>query len=344
MMTNFSAIQKVAVLVAGSWGTALAQVLARHVPEVALYSRDSEVVQSMTEFRQNSKYLKGVELLPAIQPTNDMVQALTEAGAVILAVPSTAMRSIAAQIKPLLRADTIIIHAAKGFEADSLKRMSEVIAEELGQPFEEQIVVLSGPSHAEEVVHGLPTTVVVAAKHEHIAKIAQDLLSEPRFRVYTNTDVAGLEIAGALKNIVAIGAGIADGLHFGDNAKAALITRGLAEMTRLGVAMGAKPATFAGLAGIGDLVVTCTSKHSRNWRAGYQIGQGKALRDVLQEMGMVVEGVKSTFAAQQLAKRFGVDMPITSELYLIMAENKSPRDAVYDLMTREKNEERHLGD
>jgi Glycerol-3-phosphate dehydrogenase len=239
---------------------------------------------------------------------------------------------------PHLSPDTLVVHATKGFEAESLKRMTQVLSEELGRPAAD-IVVLSGPSHAEEVIRRLPTTVVVASESLEAAERAQDAFMNGAFRVYTNRDTAGVEIAGAIKNIIALGAGLSDGLQFGDNAKAALLTRGLAEIGRLGTAMGANPLTFAGLAGVGDLVVTSTSKHSRNWRAGYMLADGTPLETVLERMGMVVEGVKTTRAAFALSQQYRVDMPITAQLYEVLFRGKPPKAAVEDLMGRLKTHE-----
>lgn len=330
---------KAAVLGAGSWGTALATVLASNGSTVALWSRNSDNVKTMTDTKYNPKYLPQVKLAPNIHPTNQLQEAVNGADTVLLAVPSQAVRELAHQLTTSIKQEQLIIHATKGFELPSLKRMSQVISEELPTHREEQIVILSGPSHAEEVAQKQPTTVVVASKELKRAQRAQDVLINSYFRVYTNPDFIGVEIGGSLKNIIALGAGMSDGLGFGDNAKAALLTRGLAEITRLGKAMGAKSLTFAGMAGIGDLVVTCTSKHSRNWRAGYLLGQGKALTDVLDQMGMVVEGVKTTQAAYALSERYDVDMPITHELYHVLFSGKNPQKAVEDLMGRGRTHE-----
>jgi glycerol-3-phosphate dehydrogenase (NAD(P)+) len=227
-----------------------------------------------------------------------------------------------------------VIHASKGFEPETWKRMSQVLEEELSSVHPNRIAVLSGPSHAEEVIQKRPAAVVVAATSPHTAKQVQTILMNAYLRVYTNPDLIGIEVGGALKNIIALAAGLVDGLGLGDNAKAALITRGLAEMARLGFAMGAAPITFAGLAGVGDLIVTCTSRHSRNWRAGYQISQGKKLNTVLSEMGMVVEGIKTTYAAHALSKRYQVEMPLTDQLYAVLFHEKDPIQAVSDLMRR----------
>lgn len=330
--------KQAAVLVAGSWGTALASVLADNGYEVWLWTRDDAYAELMNRTRENPKYLPGARLSDGIRATASLEQAVRGSAVVVLAAPSSAMRSVAGQIKPYLDDGTLLIHATKGFEIESLKRMSLVIADELPH-CDKRLAVLSGPSHAEEVIRKCPTTVVVASSSMQAAENAQDAFINPYFRVYTNPDVIGVEVGGALKNIIALGAGLSDGLGFGDNARAALMTRGLAEIGRLGIAMGADPLTFAGLAGIGDLVVTCTSKHSRNWRAGYALGQGQTLDQVLAAMGMVVEGVRTTRAAHELAKQSGVEMPITEQLYAVLFEQKPPKQAVEDLMGRGRTHE-----
>ncbi|KRE69286.1 NAD(P)H-dependent glycerol-3-phosphate dehydrogenase [Paenibacillus sp. Soil750] len=331
--------QKVSVLVAGSWGTALASVLADNGKEVLLWSRNEEQVVEINEHHTNGRFLKDISLSPSIIATHSLQEAVQDADAIIMVVPSSGMREVASRIRPFLKKDTLIIHATKGFETGTLKRMTEVLADELPEMDSKRFVVLSGPSHAEEVICKMPTTVVVAAEDLEAAEAAQDLLITRYFRVYTNPDVTGVEVGGALKNIIGLGAGLTDGLDFGDNAKAALVTRGLAEITRLGTAMGANPLTFAGLAGIGDLIATCTSKHSRNWRAGNKLAKGILLEDVLKEMGMVVEGVKTTKAAYDLAKRYEVTMPITNELHNVLFEGKSPQLAAGDLMGRVRTHE-----
>ncbi|REK66114.1 MULTISPECIES: NAD(P)H-dependent glycerol-3-phosphate dehydrogenase [Cohnella] len=333
------ASKTVAVLVAGSWGTALARVLADNGHSVTLWTRSEAQAEEIRSLRRNRKYLPDAELPEALEATSDMEAALKGADAVVFAAPSSAMRDVARMAAVHIRPETLIVHATKGFETDTLKRMSTVISEELGRP-EEEVVVLSGPSHAEEVAQRQPTTVVVASRTVALAEAAQDLfMNEAYFRVYTNPDVIGVETAGAIKNIIALGAGLSDGLGFGDNAKAALITRGLAEIGRLGTAMGANALTFSGLAGVGDLVVTCTSRHSRNWRAGSMLAQGLGLEEVLERMGMVVEGVRTTKAAFLLARRYGVEMPITSELHQVLFEKKSPAEAVGALMGRVRTHE-----
>ncbi|BBI33183.1 NAD(P)H-dependent glycerol-3-phosphate dehydrogenase [Cohnella abietis] len=333
------ALKKVAVIVAGSWGTALARVLVDNGHIVKLWTRNAEQAAQINQERRNEKFLPGALLPEGITATTDMAYAVSDAEAVLFVAPSSAMRDVAQQASGSLPKDALVIHATKGFESDTLKRMSTVLAEELGRP-EQQIVVLSGPSHAEEVINRHPTTIVVASKEISFAEAAQDLfMNDAYFRVYTNSDVIGVETAGAIKNIIALGAGLSDGLGFGDNAKAALITRGLAEISRLGVAMGANPLTFAGLAGVGDLIVTCTSQHSRNWRAGSMLAQGLPLSDVLERMGMVVEGVRTTKAAHVLANKHHVEMPITDQLFAVLFENTSPEQAVGALMGRVRTHE-----
>lgn len=329
----------VAVLVAGSWGTALAVVLAHNGRRVKLWTRNSEQAAEMKERRRNSRFLPETELPEAIEPTVSIEEAAGGAEAVIVVAPSAGMREVAKLLRPHLRPEALVVHATKGFETGTLERMTDILAEELPQTDPSRIVVLSGPSHAEEVVLRCPTTVVVAAQRLEAAEAAQDLFINPFFRVYTNPDVVGVEVGGALKNIIALGAGLSDGLGFGDNAKAALLTRGLAEIARLGVAMGANPLTFAGLAGIGDLIATCTSRHSRNWRAGSMLARGMSLNEVLANMGMVVEGVRTTQAAVRLAEKYGVTMPIAEQLNAVLFEGKTPQAAVLDLMGRVRTHE-----
>ena len=330
--------RKAAVLVAGSWGTALAAVLADNGFDVALWSRNEAQVDEINAHHRNSRYLKDAELPEQISATVDMEQAVSGAELVLFVAPSAAMRDVAKQAAPFIRADALVVHATKGFESGTYKRMTTVLAEELAVD-EDRLVVLSGPSHAEEVVRRLPTTVVVASSSLEAAEQVQDAFITQHFRVYTNKDVVGVEVAGAIKNIIALGAGLSDGLGFGDNAKAALLTRGLAEISRLGTAMGANPLTFAGLAGVGDLVVTCTSQLSRNWRAGSMLAEGLPLDDVLSRMGMVVEGVRTTNAAREISRQYGVEMPITDQLYQVLFRQKTPRSAVESLMGRGRTHE-----
>ncbi|UFJ42800.1 NAD(P)H-dependent glycerol-3-phosphate dehydrogenase [Brevibacillus humidisoli] len=327
--------KKIAVIGAGSWGTALASVCADNRHEVTLWVRDPRMADEINTHQTNQKYLPDVTLAPSLKAETDLETAVKSADVLLLALPSHAMRQIVRQLAPFLRTDVLIVHATKGLELDSLKRMSDVIREEVPREIGDRLVVLTGPSHAEEVIRRSPTTVVVASESQASGRQAQELLMNTYFRVYTNPDMVGAEIAGALKNIIALGAGMSDGLGFGDNAKAALLTRGLTEISRLGVKLGANPLTFSGLAGVGDLVVTCTSRHSRNWRAGYLLGEGQKLDDVLERMGMVVEGVRTTKAAMALSRREQVRMPITQVLYHILFDQKSPRQGVEELMARD---------
>lgn len=329
----------VALIGSGSWGTALAMVLADNGHRVQMWSRRLEQAKEINEQNTNFKYLPEITLSKEIVCSTDLEKVVTGKKIVLFVIPSHSIRELVREAVPFLHGDMLIIHAVKGLELGSYKRISEVMKEELPLNLHKRIVVLSGPSHAEEVSRKSPTTVVVASERIEVAQEAQDELMNAYFRVYTNPDVIGLEIGGALKNIIALGAGLSDGLGFGDNAKAALMTRGLAEISRLGVHLGANPLTFSGLAGVGDLIVTCTSKHSRNWRAGNLLGKGHSLNEVLEKMGMVVEGVKTTKAAYELSIRLGVEMPITGELYTVLFENKQPRQAVEDLMARLKTHE-----
>ncbi|REK77267.1 NAD(P)H-dependent glycerol-3-phosphate dehydrogenase [Paenibacillus paeoniae] len=333
-----SELRRAAVLVAGSWGTALASVLAVNGFQVSLWTRNEEQANEINTKHQNSKYLPDNSLPENVIATTNLAEALSGAEIALFVAPSGAMRQVAQAAAPFLAPETLCVHATKGFEEHTLKRMSTVLAEELGRPAS-SIVVLSGPSHAEEVIRKQPTTVVVASESLAAAEQAQDALINGAFRVYTNNDVVGVEVAGAIKNIIALGAGLSDGLGFGDNAKAALLTRGLTEIGRLGAVMGANPMTFAGLAGVGDLVATGTSKHSRNWRAGYMLADGTPLEVVLEKMVMVVEGVRTTRAARELSKQFEVEMPITAQLYAVLFEGKSPKEAVESLMGRLKTHE-----
>ncbi|WP_216829263.1 NAD(P)H-dependent glycerol-3-phosphate dehydrogenase [Alkalihalobacterium elongatum] len=332
-------MSKIAVLGAGSWGTALAMVLADNNHEVKIWARREEQVSEINNKHTNVKYLPEVELPHNITAYTDIELTLKDSEAVLLVVPTKSMRTVMKELGLYLKDKVPIIHASKGIEPSSSKRISELIEEELPKGFSNPIVVLSGPSHAEEVSKRQPTTVTVSSLDMNAAEHAQDLFMNQFFRVYTNADLIGVELGGALKNIIALCAGLTDGLGFGDNAKAALMTRGLAEITRLGIKLGANPLTFSGLSGLGDLIVTCTSVHSRNWRAGNMLGKGKSIDDVLDQMGMVVEGIRTTEAAYLLAKKVEVDMPITSALYEVLFNNKKPDDAVEELMGRVKKHE-----
>ncbi len=332
-------MEKAALLGAGSWGTALAMVLADNGHDVRLWSHRSEQVQEINENHTNKKYLPEVKLPENIKAFEGMKEAVKDAEYIILAVPTKAMREVVGQLKNTLDGPKTIVHVSKGIEPGTFLRVSEIIEQELPEKLRSGVVVLSGPSHAEEVSLRQPTTVTVSSKDLKEAEKVQDLFINQHFRVYTNPDIIGVEIGGALKNIIALGAGISDGLGYGDNAKAALITRGLAEIARLGTKLGANPITFSGLAGIGDLIVTGTSQHSRNWRAGNQIGKGKSLDEVLAGMGMVVEGVRTTQAAHQMAQEYDVKMPITDALYHVLFDAMDPKEAVDGLMTRMRTHE-----
>jgi len=327
-------MKKIAVFGSGSWGTGIALLLARAGHQVSLIGIFSDEVDLMTRKRENVPYLPGVFLPEEISPTTDIAQ--IEAEAVFLSVPSHAVRESACRIRPYLRPGCIVVNTAKGLEEETHLRLSEVLKQELP---DHPIAVLSGPSHAEEVGKDVPTAVVVAADDIAVAEAVQDLIMTTKFRVYTNLDMIGVEMGGALKNIIALCTGVLDGMNPRDNTKAALITRGLAEMTRLGVAMGAQPQTFSGLSGIGDLIVTCTSLHSRNLRAGRALGTGKPLEEVLREVGMVVEGVRSTKVAYELSRKYGITMPITEEAYKVLFEGLSPQEALVNLMMRGKKHE-----
>ncbi|MGY3714133.1 NAD(P)H-dependent glycerol-3-phosphate dehydrogenase [Sutcliffiella cohnii] len=332
-------VKKVAVLGAGSWGTALALVLADNGHKVILWGHKQEQVDAINKTHQNEKYLPGVHLPVNITATAELQTALEEIDFVVLAVPTKAMRDVCGQLSKFMTSPTIFVHVSKGIEPDTHLRVSEVIEEEIPQSLREAVVVLSGPSHAEEVSLRQPTTVTAASTNMEAAERVQDLFINNNFRVYTNSDVVGVEIGGSLKNIIALAAGITDGLGYGDNAKAALITRGLAEIARLGSSLGANPLTFLGLTGMGDLIVTCTSVHSRNWRAGNMLGKGKRLEEVLESMGMVVEGVRTTKAAYQLSNKLNVKMPLTDALYGVLFHDVDPKVAVDELMSRGKTAE-----
>lgn len=327
--------QHVAVIGSGSWGTALAILLATKGYSVRLWSYLPQESLQLAKDRENKTLLPGAKFPDLIECSPDMGYCIEGACYVISAVPSKAVRSTAKEMAKHLK-DQIVITVSKGLEADSLLTLTQVIEEEIPDV---RLAALSGPSHAEEVARHMPTTNVAASKDLAIAKQVQDLFMYQNFRVYVNPDVLGVELGGSLKNVIALCAGIADGLELGDNAKAALMTRGMTEISRLGIAMGAKLETFFGLTGMGDLIVTCTSMHSRNRRAGILIGQGEPVQKALEEVKMVVEGVPATKAAYHLAKKMGVEMPIVNAAYGILFEKKSAKDAVLNLMTRSKKHE-----
>jgi glycerol-3-phosphate dehydrogenase (NAD(P)+) len=330
----------VAIVGAGSWGTALAALLGREGRRVRLWARRPEMAQSLRLRRENQQYLAGVTLPDPVEPHHDLACALEGAQTVVLAVPSRGMRETVRALRPHLKPQHTLISAAKGLEHHTGLRMTEVIAQELPAQWGASAACLSGPNLAAEVAAGIATTTVIASTDAELARRAQRLFMCPTFRVYTNPDVIGVELGGALKNVIAIGAGINDGLGFGDNTKAALVTRGLAEMTRLGVALGAAPETFMGLSGIGDLVATCASRRSRNHYVGYRLALGRTLDEILSGMDMIAEGVPTTEAAVRLAHATGVEMPITRAVHAVLFEELRPLDAVRELMLREARDER----
>ena len=324
---------RVAVLGAGSWGMAIARLLATNGAGVTLWEFDVSEFRRLQEHRGIPDKLADFRLPDEIALTNELPEAVAGADLIVMAVPSQVQRSVLSKLPGLLQERVGIVNLAKGVETTTLKRMSQVIREELDHP-PELIATLSGPSHAEEVVRDMPTTVVAASSGAEFAVALQELFSTSNFRVYRSDDVIGVELGGALKNIIAIAVGIADGLGMGDNTRGALITRGLAEIARLGVALGARPETFAGLSGIGDLVTTCTSRHSRNRHVGEKIGQGLKLTEVLEQMTMVAEGVETTRSGYRLAADQGVEVPITVQIHQVLFEDKPPSLAVGELMER----------
>lgn len=329
-------MKKVGVIGAGSWGTALAITLSGKGHQVKIWDVNPEHLQELETNRENVRYLPDIKFNDNLQIAKSVEEAITGADLVLFSAPAQFFRGALENAMPYLKPEMILVNVAKGIEQKTLKRMSEIAAEKLPDA---KYVVLSGPSHAEEVGRQMPTTVAVASKDLKLAEEVQEIFMTERFRVYTTEDVVGVELGGSLKNIIALGAGISDGMGFGDNAKAALMTRGLAETKRLGVKLGADPATFAGLTGVGDLIVTCTSMHSRNRRCGIMIGEGMDPKEATAKVGMVVEGMFTTESAYDLAVREGVDMPITTALYNVINGKISARDALELLMGREKRHE-----
>lgn len=326
---------RVTVVGTGSWGTTLAIIMALHSLEVTLWARTEEEAHELDTRRVNEVFLPGVQFPDNLIVNHSLPAALEACDLLLLVVPAQRMRENARRVREYLQEGTIVVSAAKGLEIETTLRMTQVLKEELPPQFHSHLTVLSGPNLAREIIAGLPATTVAASENDEAARFVQSLIMTPQFRVYTHTDIVGVELAGALKNIIALGAGISDGLGYGDNAKAAFMTRGLAEIARLGVAAGANLLTFAGLAGIGDLVATCASPHSRNHYVGQQLAQGKSLAEIQASMRMVAEGVPTTIAALQLARRYGVEMPIAEQMHQILFEGKAPRRAVVDLMTRD---------
>ncbi len=330
--TDGAAAKRVTVLGCGGWGTALALLLNGRGHHVAIWGVEPDYVEQMRRTRLNPRYLAGVEIPEAVELASEMAECVPESDVVVAATPTVYMRSVCRRLAPHLRPGHLVVNVAKGIEEDTLLTGSQIIADVCGEDM--RIAGLYGPSHAEEVARGLPATLVATSERHELAREVQDAFMCPVFRVYTNTDVVGVELGAALKNVIAIAAGACDGLGFGDNAKSALLTRGLAEIKRLGVAMGARPETFGGLTGLGDLITTCVSPYGRNRAVGMRIARGETLEQVLADMQQVAEGVRTTRSACELASRHGVDMPITREVYAVLFGGKDPRTAMRDLMLR----------
>ena len=326
----------VGVIGAGSWGTALAWLLSNNGHEVSVWSVVESEIEMLNKEREHKDKLPGVKLQDSMTFTTDLEDCCNDKDLLVLAVPSIYTRSTAQKMKPFVKEGQIITSVAKGIEENTLMRLSEIIKEEIPGSI---VTVLCGPSHAEEVGRGLPTICAAGAEKKEDAEFIQNIFSSNVFRVYTTPDMLGMEIGAALKNVVALAAGMADGMGFGDNTKAALITRGMAEISRLGIAMGGRPETFSGITGIGDLIVTCASRHSRNRMAGFLMGQGKSADEAMTEVKMVVEGVYSAKAAKALSEKYNIDMPIVNEVNSILFEGKSPRASLEDLMLRERKSE-----
>lgn len=329
-------MSKISIIGSGSWGTANAISLANKGLDVKLWVRRKELLEIIKEKRENTTYLPGVTIPKNIIASNDLEYCCKDSDIIVLGTPSHAVRDTVKNIRGYINKDQYIVNLAKGIENDSLCRMSQIIEEYLPH---NPIATLSGPNHAEEVARNMPTATVVSSKFKRVAEFIQDTFMTPWFRVYINPDIVGVELGGALKNIIALGAGISDGLGFGDNTKTALMTRGIVEIARLGVAMGARQSTFNGLSGVGDLIVTCTSMHSRNRRAGIAIGQGKSLEEVLNSTKMVVEGVRTSKSAYQLSEKLNIEMPITQEIYGVLFQGFDVKESVMKLMMRNKTHE-----
>ncbi|MBP9510655.1 MAG: NAD(P)H-dependent glycerol-3-phosphate dehydrogenase [Fusobacteriaceae bacterium] len=327
-------MKKIVVIGAGSWGTALSLTLAKNGHEIVLWEYDKAQAELLRTTRENKKYLGGITLPDNITVVSDEKELLHNAVMVVFSIPSQILRSVVKKFSNQITDEMVIVNTGKGIEIASGLRLSEVIKEEILGKFHKNIVVLSGPTHAEEVALGLPTTIVAAGNHE-VAKKVQEAFNNKTFRVYSNSDIIGVEIGAAVKNCLAIGAGIADGMGYGDNTKAALITRGLAEMIRYGVALGADEKTFTGLTGIGDLIVTCASKHSRNRYVGENLGKGKTMDEIMKNMVMVAEGVPTVKAVYESAQKYNIEMPIVKGIYEIIYNNGDAKEVVKELMTRE---------
>lgn len=326
---------KISVIGSGGWGIALTILLYKNGHDLTIWSFDKREAEELKTTRENKTKLPNILLPEDIKVTDNLKEAVDNKGVLILAVPSKAIRSVSKSLKDIIKDNQIIVNVAKGLEEDTLKTMTDIIEEEL-KGKKPQVAVLSGPSHAEEVGKGIPTTCVVSAHNKELTLYLQNIFMNPSFRVYTSPDMLGVEIGGALKNVIALAAGIADGLNYGDNTKAALITRGIKEISLLGVAMGGEQSTFYGLTGLGDLIVTCASMHSRNRRAGILLGQGKTLDEAIKEVNMVVEGVYSAKSALMAAKKYNVEIPIIEQVNAVLFENKNAAEAVNELMIRDK--------
>ena len=327
--------QTIAVLGPGSWGTALSQVLNDNGHEVRIWGNIPDQIDEINSQHTNKRYFKDILLDEKIKAYHELEETLKDVDAVLFVVPTKVTRLVAQQVAKVLDHKVVIMHASKGLEPDSHNRLSTILEEEIPVDLRSEVVVVSGPSHAEETIVRDITLITAASKDLETAQYVQNLFSNHYFRLYTNTDVIGVETAGALKNIIAVGAGALHGLGFGDNAKAAIIARGLAEITRLGVALGANPLTYSGLSGVGDLIVTGTSVHSRNWRAGDALGRGESLADIEANMGMVIEGISTTRAAYELAQELDVYMPITQAIYRVIYEGVNIKEAITDIMNNE---------
>ena len=326
--------ENIGVIGAGSWGTTLADLLAKKGHDVTLWAYEAELVAEMKKTRVNSVFLPGIMLAAGLKFSNSLEETVAGKKVILCVAPSQVVRSVIANALPFIEPAAVIVSASKGIELNTLLTVSQIYEELLSPGLYRNFAVLSGPSFAREVALEMPTAVTVAAQEEEVAGRVQSVFTTSNFRVYTNSDMLGVELGGAIKNVIAIAAGISDGLGFGYNTRAALITRGLAEITRLGLAMGAQPATFAGLAGMGDLVLTCTGDLSRNRSVGIKLGEGKRLSEILGEMRMVAEGVKTTQSTYELARKLKVEMPITDKVYQVLYEDKPAREAVLELMTR----------
>ena len=326
---------KISVIGSGGWGIALTILLHKNGHDLTIWSFDKKEAKELKTTRENKTKLPNILLPEDIKVTDDLKEAVDDKDILILAVPSKAIRSVSKSLKNIIKDNQIIVNVAKGLEEDTLETMTDIIEEEL-KGKNPKVAVLSGPSHAEEVGRGIPTTCVVSAHNKELTLYLQNIFMNPSFRVYTSPDMLGVEIGGALKNVIALAAGIADGLNYGDNTKAALITRGIKEISLLGVAMGGEQSTFYGLTGLGDLIVTCASMHSRNRRAGILLGQGKTLDEAIKEVNMVVEGVYSAKSALMAAKKYNVEIPIIEQVNAVLFENKNAAEAVNELMIRDK--------